>query len=255
MRFPPVVLFFLWIAVVPPVRVRAAADALSVARSGMEQWVQTEQLISRTQSDWEGEREMLRQTKALYERELAGVEAQMAQISTNSTQADRERSTAEQELQQSNMTLEKARAMATELEGTVRALLPRLPAPLLEMLQPILNRLPAADTTTRASATERIQAMVSLLNEIDKFNNAVGIFAEKRRNNKGEEVAVETVYVGLGAAWFVNETGDFGGIGRPGDKGWEWTVEDHVAPSVAEVIKVYRSQRPARFVALPVTIR
>jgi hypothetical protein len=31
----------------------------------MEQWVQTRQLISKTKSDWDSEREMLLQTKAL----------------------------------------------------------------------------------------------------------------------------------------------------------------------------------------------
>jgi hypothetical protein len=104
-------------------------------------------------------------------------------------------------------------------------------------------------------APERIQVIVGVLNELDKFNNSVTVFSEKRTNEKGEEVAVETVYVGLGAAYFVNAGDDFAGTGRPGQNGWEWTVQPELATPVREVIRIYRNERPARFVALPVGIR
>ena len=61
-----------------------------------------------------------------------------------------------------------------------------------------------------------MQVLVGVLNELDKFNNAVNIFSEKRKNDQGDEVAVETVYVGLGAAYFVNDADDFAGMGLPG---------------------------------------
>ena len=90
---------------------------------------------------------------------------------------------------------------------------------------------------------------------MDKFNNALSIFNEKRRNEKGEEVAVETVYVGLGAAYFVNEAGVFAGTGAPGAAGWEWSIKPELAAPVREVIRIYRNERPATFVSLPAAIR
>ena len=104
-------------------------------------------------------------------------------------------------------------------------------------------------------ATERAQVIVGILNELDKFNNAVTIFSEKRNNGKGEEVAVETVYVGLGAAYFVNDAGDFAGSGTPGADGWEWTARSELASPVREVIRIYRNEQPARFISLPAVIR
>ena len=104
------------------------------------------------------------------------------------------------------------------------------------------------------SAAEQLQVVVGILNELDKFNTAVSIFSEKRKNPQGEEVAVETVYVGLGAAYFVNDAGDFAGLGTPGPSGWNWTTRPEIASSVREVIRIYRNERPARFVTLPVTI-
>jgi septal ring factor EnvC (AmiA/AmiB activator) len=238
-----------------PPALPAAESPLAAARSGIEQWVQTRQLVSRTKSDWESEKEMLLQTKALFERELAGVADQMSRVSTNSTQVDRERVAAEKELKDSNESLDHARQLIAGLESQVRSVTALLPAPLVETMQPLLTRLPEEAATTKVGVTERVQTVVSLLNEIDKFNNAVTLFSEKRKNEKGEEVAVETVYVGLGAAYFVNQTGDFAGAGRPGPKGWEWSIEPALADRVREVVRIYRGERTAHFVLFPVTIQ
>jgi len=83
----------------------------------------------------------------------------------------------------------------------------------------------------------------------------VNVFNEKRKNPKGDEVAVQTVYIGLGAAYFVNEAGDFAGTGAPGANGWEWNIKNEIAPSVHEVVKIYRNEKAARFVTLPVAVR
>jgi chromosome segregation ATPase len=233
----------------------AVESPLATARSGVEQWVQTRQLISRTRTDWESEKDLLLQTKALYERELAGIAEQRGKVTTNSAQVDRERATAELELKESNSTLDHARTTLEGLEQKIRALVPRLPSPLQETLKPLLARLPEDAKTTKTGVTERLQTVVSVLNEVDKFNNAVTLASEKRKNPAGDEMAVETVYVGLGAGYFVNQTGEFSGRGQPGAQGWEWTAEAALSAPVREVVRIYRGERTATFVPLPVTIR
>lgn len=230
------------------------ADSLSTARDSVAQWVQTQQLISRTRAEWESDKEMLEQSKALLEREMAAVREEMSKQNTNSSAADAERLKFEAELKRSNQALETARELITKLETQVRELLPLLPSPVTSAAQSLINKLPADSSQTRAGAAERMQTVVSLLNEVDKFNNAVTVFTEKRQNSQGEQVSVETVYAGLGAAYFVNESGDFAGYGFPGAKGWEWTIDPALAADVREVIRIYRNERSARFVPLPVTI-
>lgn len=232
-----------------------AEPPLVVVRTAVEQWVQTRQLISRTRSDWESEKEMLVQTKALYERELAGIETQMSKVATNSVQVDREREAAEKESKEAVETLDHASGVMAGLETRVRAMTGRLPSPLVETMQPLMARLPEEGKPTQVSVTERVQTVVSLLNEIDKFNNSVGIYSEKRANAKGEDVSVETVYLGLGSAYFVNQTGEFSGSGSPAERGWQWTPDPSLAAPVREVIRIYRGERTATFVPLPVTIR
>jgi septal ring factor EnvC (AmiA/AmiB activator) len=246
-----------WLAVLSTagLSLSAAEFSLSETRSALEQWVETRRLISRTTADWQKDKEILEQSIRMYERELDAVGVQISNLTTNSAQVDRERAEAEALLTASNAGLERARSFATEFEVQVRKLVPRLPAPLQDSLKPLLNRLPPEPANTRATAAERVQTLVGILNELDKFNAALTLASETRTNTRNEQVAVTTVYVGLGAAYFVNDAADFAGVGSPGDQGWEWTVQPELATSVKEVIRIYRNERGAQFIPLPVTIR
>lgn len=231
------------------------ADGLEAVRASLGKYIEVRQQISRTRADWDTDKETLEQMATLFERELKAVDEQVARQGTQSAQVDKERLESTASLQASNAQLERVKEFADGFERKVRELVPRLPVPLQEMLTPLLNKLPADPANTRMAAAERFQVMVGILNELDKFNNGLTVASEKRKNGRGEEVAVETVYVGLGAAYFVNDAGDFAGMGGPGPQGWEWTVEPALAPSVREVIRIYRNERPARFVALPARIQ
>ncbi len=230
-----------------------AETPLTETRTTLEKWVETRQLTSKARADWQADKETLEQTVALFGRELKTVAEQMEKVSTNNVQVDKERSEAEVLKKSAGESLARARESAAEIETKLTKLVPQLPAPLQEILKPLLNKLPNT-TDTKMSAAERLQTVVGILGEMDKFNNAVSLFSEKRKNPAGEEVAVETVYVGLGAAYFVNDAGNFAGTGAPGAQGWEWTTKPEIAPAVRDVIRIYRNEHPARFVALPVTV-
>ena len=247
--------FFGLMTLLLPVLAIGAESPVSDARATLEKWVETRQLISKTKSDWQSDKESLEQTVALYERELKGIDDQMSKVSTNNTQVEKEMQGATVLQKQSNEALANGRQFATEFEARIQKFAPQLPVPLQDIIKPLLARLPADPANTKMLAAERVQVLVGILNELDKFNNAVNVFNEKRKNPKGEEVAVQTVYVGLGAAYFVNEAGDFAGTGAPGANGWEWGVKNEIAPSVKEVVKIYRNEGTARFVTLPANIR
>jgi septal ring factor EnvC (AmiA/AmiB activator) len=233
----------------------AETSPMAQTRSTLEQWVQTRQLISQTRTDWQTDKETLEQTVALYERELQAIDEQMSKVATNNTQVAKEMTEATALQKTSNETLSDAKKFATEFEAKVKQLVPQLPGPLQDILKPLLARLPTDPANTMMLAAERMQVLVGVLNELDKFNNAISIFNERRKNDKGEEVSVQTVYIGLGAACFVNEAGDFAGTGTAGKNGWEWTTKPEIAPTVHEVVKIYRNERAARFVTLPAAVR
>lgn len=238
-----------------PLRAEDESGRLATARETVAQWVQARQLISGTKTGWESDRETLEQTKALFERELAQVREQFSKVSTNSSVADQERDAAEKELKQDADALEAGTALVAQLEGKARSVLPLLPAPLLATLKSVTDRLPADSSNTKAAVTERLQTVVALLNEVDKFNNAVTVAPEKQANAKGEQVAVDTLYLGLSGAWFVDATGELAGSGTPTAKGWQWKIQPEIAAQVREAVAIYRSQKPAAFVALPASVQ
>jgi len=250
-----VVRILMWVVLAGPVAKAAEPAVTTQTRSTLEQWVQTRQAISRTRSDWQADKESLEQTVLLYERELKSLEEQMGKVSTNNTQVAKEMTEAMALQKLSNEALDEARQFSAGLEATVRKLAPQLPAPLQDILKPLLARLPADPANTRMLAAERLQVLVGILNELDKFNSAVSLFNEKRRNPKGDELAVQSLYVGLGAGYFVNESGDFAGTGAPGANGWEWTAKPEIAPAVEEAVRIYRNERAARFLALPAAVQ
>jgi hypothetical protein len=232
-----------------------AETPLAETRSTLEKWVETRQLVSKARSDWLTDKETIQQTIALFERELKGVEEQMTKVSTNSAQVEKERADAAALQKTARESIERARDFATGFEAQLVKAAPKLPLPLQNIIKPLLNRLPADPAATKMSAAERMQVVIGVLNELDKFNNAVTIFSEKRKNDKGEELSVETVYLGLGGAYFVSDAGDFAGMGTAGANGWEWTIKPDLGNAVREVIRIYKNERPARFVPLPAAIR
>lgn len=235
--------------------VNAAPDILNGARSTLEQWVQTRQLISKTRSDWQADKELLEQSIRMFERELQSLNDQLAGVSTNRTRADEERDAALGQQRELNAALDSARALAESLEQRVRALAPAFPPSLAEKVQPLLNRVPADSATTKAGPVERLQTIVALLNEVDKFNAAVTVVSEVRKNPAGAEVQVETIYVGLAQAYFVDKAGQYAGVGVPTPQGWQWTERSELVEPVRKAIAVYKNAAPAAFVALPVRIQ
>ena len=97
----------------------------------------------------------------------------MSRRSTNSTHVEKERAQAEALLGSSNESLDRAKQFAVSFEQQVTKLVPQLPSPLQEILRPSLAKLPGDPTHTRMGVTERVQVLVGILNEVDKFNNAV----------------------------------------------------------------------------------
>lgn len=247
-----------WVALVSLVSLGAGAAEPTVAgvREVVGQWVQARQLISATRTAWERDREVLNQMRALHEREWASLGERQDRLATNTTQVDADLAAVRGELEETERALARARELATGFEAQVRALLPRLPAPLVQQLEPLTRRLPQDEVAAgKASVAERWQTLVGILNEVDKFNATVSIVSEVQRNPAGDEVQVETVYLGLAQAWFVDKSGEYAGVGVPGPGGWEWTAKPEVGSLVRQALAMYRGAAAPEFVSLPVSLR
>jgi DNA gyrase/topoisomerase IV subunit A len=238
--------------------VGAAAEgtpSLLETRSTLEQWVQTRQLISKTRSDWDADKETLGQTVALYERELKSLADQRANVSTNHVQVEKERLAATAQQAELEAAVATTRTLVIALEKRLQELAPTFPPPLADKLSAALKRIPADSENTKMPALERMQNLVGILNEADKFNAAITVVSEVQKNPSGAEVQVETLYLGLAQAFFVDKAGEYAGTGTPAATGWQWTPNNQLASRIQKSIAMYKNATPADFVNLPVQIK
>lgn len=245
----------LLLAVLLPGVVIGGGSQVAITRASLEQWVETKQLISKTRSDWQTDKETIGQSTQLYERELQSIAEQMSRVVTNRTQVDVERDQALAEQKELTDAMDKVRELVAVLESKVAGLSPAFPPPLKEKIAPLLQRLPVDPAVTKLAALERLQTVVGILNEVDKFNAAVSVVSEVQKSPSGAEVQVETIYVGLGQAYFVDKPGEYAGAGVPTAKGWEWTEHKELAGRIRDSLAMYQNAKPAVFIRLPVEIR
>lgn len=233
----------------------AAAKSLDEARALLEQWVQTRQLVAKTRADWLVEKDLLEGSMRLFERELADLDARVKGLGEANAQVTRERHELEAEKEKLEEAGARARALATAYEERLRVLNKRLPEPLQRRIEPLLKRFPAEAESTRMPATERLQNVVGVLNEIDKFNSSISVESEIRRNAEGREVQVETLYLGLAQAYFVGEEGQFAGMTIPTSEGWETMARNELGPTITRAIGMYRDRVPPALVTLPFEVK
>ena len=142
------------------------------------------------------------------------------QASASAADQDRVQLTAEKEELAAGASVVEANIGA--LETQIKRILKTLPEPLIEKIQPLVRRLPENPANTKLSFGERVQNIVGILSQADKFNTTVTLTSDARAIDSGKTVQVSTIYWGLAMAYYVDDSGSYAGIGYPTADGWEW---------------------------------
>lgn len=234
---------------------QAAPFHLDETRQVLKEWLTTQRALTSERHDWELEKASLESTVRLLENEMADLDAAIAQARATATQADERRRQLREQHEALRTSGSELEQIVAGQEDRVRALLKILPDPVLKEIGPLVQRLPKAGTETSQSLSQRIQNVVGILTQAEKFNNSVTVVAAVRDLPDGASAEVRTIYFGLGAAYFVDASGTYAGIGQPGPQGWTWTEQAEIGPAVAHAIAVYENTEPPAFVGLPIVIR
>ncbi|MEM8868335.1 MAG: DUF3450 family protein [Verrucomicrobiota bacterium] len=225
------------------------------ARDVLDQWVETRQIISKEQSDWRVEKSILEDTKMLLSSELERIEKELTDLEETATAADEDRT----ELAAEKETLSSASNVVESnigaLETKVKAIVKTLPEPLVDKLKPLIRRLPEDSENTKLSLGERVQNIVGILSQADKFNGTVTQTSESREIDGGKTVEVRTLYWGLATAYYVDASGEYSGIGYPTEDGWEWPKVEGAGEAIIQLIEVYEGTGDIVFVEAPARIK
>lgn len=224
-------------------------------RARMEKWVEARQILSQERSEWEAEEETLRATRDLLQQQKAALEAEVKELEETSTASDdarRELLLQRGELQRSSGELA---GSIRALEEQVLALVPRLPAPLQQKLEPLLMQIPEDPEKARQPLGARLMNVLGVLSQAEKFNGTATMVGETREVGD-QRLQVRTLYWGLGQAMYVDAQGRLAGVGRPGAEGWEFADEPRLADRARLLLDVYEGNVDIiEFVKMPVEVR
>lgn len=225
-------------------------EAVSEAQEVIRRYVDARQAISRELQRWQEQELLLTQTVDLLEQELELLAARSKEYEEVATKADLERSELDAENQALLDLSDKIRQRLIPLEIRVKELGKGFAAPLRKTLEPVFARMPEDPEATQASLGSRLQNLVAILTEADRFNGRVTLVAEIRDTRDGR-VEVQTLYLGLGGALFVDAAASTAGVGHPGPDGWTWEEKPQLADTIRQAVSMYRNEQQADFVRLP----
>jgi hypothetical protein len=233
-----------------------AQEGLEETRQKLEKWLETQRLISQEEQDWRVGRELLRERVDLIEREAEALREKIAQTEKESAESAGKIA----ELKARNETLKNGMApLAHDIKGLelrTLAVLPWTPEPVRLRVAPLSQRIPANPAETRLSFSERYQNVIGTLNELNKAARELAVSSEVRHLANGQQVEATVFYIGLSQAYYVNEKNGVAGIGKLGPLGtWAWEEQNELVGPVANVLGIYRSERPAAYTPLPVHIK
>jgi archaellum component FlaC len=231
-----------------------AQTNLESTRDVLDQWVQTKQITSKEKSDWRLEQSILSDTLKLLSSELTRLDTSLEDLKDSATAADEDRSkltARKEEIAEASAVVE---GSINALETQIKRVVKTLPAPLVDRIKPLIRRLPEDSANTKLSLGERVQNIVGILSQADKFNATLTQTSESRELDSGKIVEVRTLYWGLAMAYYVDASGAYAGIGHPGEDGWEWPQIEGAGPQIKQLLAVYEGSEEIQFVEVPARI-
>ncbi|MEM9159670.1 MAG: DUF3450 family protein [Verrucomicrobiota bacterium] len=241
------------LALASPLAVNAAPD-LSETRETLKQWVELKKLISEEEAEWKVAKETLQEAIDLRETEIDSRREQIDKKQEDASAADAERAKL---TEQENELKQSAAVVSTkigDMEQKALKLAKIFPRTLADKLRPITERIPKDEKTASSlGLSQRVQNIVALLLEVEKFNGDVILENDMQQIN-GENVSVKTIYIGLAIAYYVDGTGSEAGILTPSEEGWERESRNDLAPAIAQAVAIFEKEAAPEFVNLPVSV-
>jgi FtsZ-binding cell division protein ZapB len=225
------------------------------AKTAIEKWIETQRIISQEKRDLALSREMLNERISLVQREIESLRNKTDEAQASIAETDKKRDAMVEE----NETLKQATAslggVLSNMEGRVRHLIVRLPEPIRQRIKPLSQRLPNNSEQTNLSTAERFQNIVGILNELDKFNREISVTSEVRTLADNSSVEVAVLYLGLGQAFYTSSNASVAGTGTASDTAWVWKPNNPAAAQIADAIAIFKNEKVASFVQVPVEIK
>ena len=217
----------------------------------IEEWIDTENLISEESTQWKSEKATLLDLQDALTQELLELQEKLKLYEDEASGAAQQRSELMERKEKAENTTRSLIRGLQNIEQQVAEIFSYLPTPIVERLSPFREKLEEGPRKGRLTLRQRVETIVSLLQSIHLFHRTVTL--ERQEFTLDDEKSREfmVLYFGLGAAYFVNESGTVSGYGLPSDSGWIWTRKDDIAREVTTGVQMMNNRAMPRFLELP----
>lgn len=235
----------------------SVVDQLNETRTLLEEWVRTETVISEEAAQWQVEKRVLEDIAEVAERELQLLEEGIAKIRENQTDGEQAKDALLQRRRELDELVQRLESYLPRLEQQLLQHMKSFPQPLQDIVALQASRIPSASTAPEKlpSFVFRAQNIAVILRQADLFNSRITLDKPRLQIPDLPDKVYNVLYFGLGAAYFVDESGKVAGFGGPGTDGWVWTRQDSIASRVWDGILIFENKVPAKFLQLPVQIK
>lgn len=250
----------LLLAVAPVVHGQGAAENQRL-RATIQKWVEVMKSTQTRQQEWKQDKQVLEDSREALKQEIAQLESEIAAAKERIATAD----AGSAEKLERKATYEEAREAFREgldaVEQDVTAVIPLLPkelaeTPKVEKAIQDHQRYVESDDKEELSLNKRLNTMLTILAEAEKFNQAVQTFSGRSMAVDGERLLLDVVYFGLSLGYAVDEQGTVAFQLIPTALGW---TDQRLKPgaeteAVRQLLDVAHRKGEARLVQVPVRV-
>ncbi len=230
-------------------------------KDSVREWIETMREIQDAEDTWERDRVLLEDQRAALESEIADLTKRVEEARVEKEGADKE--SLDDEAKR-DAYLEAKEVLATEVRELEKAMIERLPSfprPLAdepkvkELMEQVRQDVALTGEEAQGGLTKRLNNVLNLLTESEKWQQTVHLRDELHESKDGRKFNMKVVYFGLGAAYAVNESGDFALVGMPTAEGWSFSERNDLAEKIKTMVDVLNGDVDAQFVELPIDLK
>lgn len=223
----------------------------AAARALIQEWVQTERMITEEREGWVIEREQLNDLIKLYEAEVNLLKAEVEKAGESHQELDKEKAALEADVKLMRADRRKLASKVVELSARMVKISNNFPKPLKDLVAADLDQL--AKVEGESDMRDGVVSLSNVLKQAGRFNRVVTYSEEMQEVEGSGKRQLQVIYIGLGRAYFLS--GKTAGIGTPSGSGWKWTEREDIHKQVSSVIKIFKKTAQPGLVKLPVEVK
>lgn len=232
------------------------AVELEIIKEKVSQWIQLETKIEKEKASWKQEEVLLLDEVSLLQKDNAMLQEQIAK----SLEFIDVSGVGREELLKKRDRLQKLLlALAPEvrkLELGCMRIYHFFPEVLKKTLEEKYNKIRVLENqrVRQDQIGERLMEVLNFFKEIEKFNSKITVAREVISVDIESPREFHVIYIGLAAAYFIDDDKQSAGYGIPSMGSWKFYKRTGLLKEVSTFLQIYNKEKAPSFVRLPVEI-